>query len=131
MSKHVALIKPLAENFNLSFIAFGVPITNPSLPSFGSLVISNAWGSQLEPAPVTPYTGKESAAYQLLSGTIKSVYNTHRGLVGNDNIQVQPGYQPGNTGKETLSARLFRPYFTVSRYKTLLEIVSKYFPISS
>lgn len=98
------LLKPVAAKFNLSLTSFGKPITDPSVPSYGSATLSNPWGTQLEPAPISPYTG--SAAFDLLSGTIKSVYNTHRGLGGDDNIKVYPAYMTGNTGKTNRSSRL-------------------------
>jgi hypothetical protein len=127
ISKDTALLEPLAAKFNLSFTAFGTRITDPALPSYGSLVAYDAWGTHLEPAPVSPYTGAESAAYQLLSGTIKSVYNTHRGLEGNDNVKVQPGYMTGNTGEEPfyqLELVKFPPFLLSlrsSRHEILLE----------
>ena len=91
------LLKPIAAKFNLSFTSFGKPITDPSAPSYGSVTLSSAWDTQLEPAPTSPYKG--SAAFDILSGTIKSVYNTHRGLEGDDNIKVYPAYITGNTGR--------------------------------
>lgn len=98
VAHNTALLKPLAQKFNLSLTSFGEHITDASLPSFGSLVLSDAWGTHLEPAPVTPY-GKEAGPYQVLSGTIKSVYNAHRKLDSGDNVKVQPAYMTGNTGR--------------------------------
>ncbi|KAF9786336.1 carboxypeptidase S [Thelephora terrestris] len=89
------LVKPIAAKFNLSLTSFGDVITDPSVPYYGSIVLSDPWGNQLEPAPISPYKG--SAAFNILSGTIKSVYNTHRGLNGDDNIEVYPSYMTGNT----------------------------------
>ncbi|KAF9786344.1 carboxypeptidase S [Thelephora terrestris] len=89
------LVKPIAAKFNLSLTSFGDVITDPSVPYYGSIVLSDPWGNQLEPAPISPY--KSSAAFDILSGTIKSVYNTHRGLSGDDNIEVYPSYMTGNT----------------------------------
>ena len=93
------LLKPVAAKFNLSLTSFGKPITDPSLPSYGSVTLSNPWNTQLEPAPISQYKG--SAAFDVLSGTIKGVYNTHRGLNGDDDIKVYPAYMTGNTGKTT------------------------------
>ncbi|KAF9646522.1 carboxypeptidase S, partial [Thelephora ganbajun] len=89
------LLKPIAAKFNLSFTSFGEVITDPSVPYYGSVALSNPWGTQLEPAPISPY--KSSVAFDILSGTVKSVYNAHRGLEGNDNIKVYPSYMTGNT----------------------------------
>ncbi|KAF9786338.1 carboxypeptidase S [Thelephora terrestris] len=91
------LVKPIAAKFNLSLTSFGEVITDPSVPSYGSIVLSDPWGNQLDPAPISPYKG--SAAFDILSGTIKSAYNIHRGLSGDDNIKVYPSYMIGNTGK--------------------------------
>ena len=91
------LLKPIAAKFNLSLTSFDEVITDPSVPSYGSVVLSNPWGTELEPAPISPYKG--SAAFDILSSTIKSVYNTHRGLEDDDNMKVYPTYISGNTGK--------------------------------
>ncbi|EPQ56473.1 carboxypeptidase S [Gloeophyllum trabeum ATCC 11539] len=88
-----ALLRELAKQFNLSYTAFGETIT--SEPSYGTLTLSDAWGAALEPAPITP-TGPDAAAYQILSGTIKATYNTHRSLK-DDGIVVAPGIMTGNT----------------------------------
>ncbi|KAF9649050.1 carboxypeptidase S [Thelephora ganbajun] len=89
------LLQPLATKFNLSLTSFGETITDPTLPSYGSILLSDPWDTRLEPAPISPY--KSSPAFRVLAGTIKSVYNTHRGLEGNDNIVVYPSYLFGNT----------------------------------
>ena len=96
------LLKPVAAKFNLSLTSFGKPITDPSAPSYGSVTLSDPWNDQLDPAPISPYKG--SAAYDIFSGTIKSVYNAHRGLEGDDNIKVYPAYMTGNTGKTSHSS---------------------------
>ncbi|KAH9039314.1 hypothetical protein EDB85DRAFT_2141253 [Lactarius pseudohatsudake] len=90
------ILKHLANEFNLSFTAFGLDVTPDGAPSAGKLSLTTAWESGLEPAPVTP-TDEDSAPWQLLSGTIKATYNAHRGLEGADNIFVSPGVMGGNT----------------------------------
>ncbi|KAH9066868.1 hypothetical protein EDB87DRAFT_466588 [Lactarius vividus] len=90
------ILKYLANEFNLSFTAFGSDITPDGAPSAGKLTLTDAWESELEPAPVTP-TDEDSAPWQLMSGTIKAAYNAHRGLEGEDNIFVSPGVMSGNT----------------------------------
>ncbi|KAI0352310.1 carboxypeptidase S [Trametes cingulata] len=89
-----ALLKGLAQDFNLSYTAFGSQITGKDAPGYGTLTISDAWGAALEPAPISPIDAPE---YALLSGTIKATYNAHRGLKGDDNIVVAPGIMSGNT----------------------------------
>lgn len=53
---------------------------------------------------MSPY--KDSVAFSLLSGTIKAVYNAHRGLSDHSEsaIKVYPAYMSGNTGKSTIFA---------------------------
>ena len=103
MNVGTELIRPLAAKLNLSFTAFGEVITDPSAPSSGSVTLFNH-STRLEPAPISPY--KDSVAFDILSGTIKSVYNTHRRLGGNDNIKVYPTYMAGNTGRTERRSRL-------------------------
>jgi Gly-Xaa carboxypeptidase len=93
-----ALLKKLAHEFNLTYSAFGSAISPQAgelAPSKGTLTLSDAWGTGLEPAPVTP-TGK-SPAFVLLSGTIKATYNAHRGLEGDKTIGIAPSIMSGNT----------------------------------
>ena len=96
------LLKPLAQKFNLSLTSFGKAVTDPNLPTYGSLVLSDPWNTELEPAPISPY--RDSPAFRVLSGTIKGAYNAHRGLEGDNNILVYPSYLFGNTGKVSTSA---------------------------
>jgi Gly-Xaa carboxypeptidase len=101
------LLMPLAKDFNLSVVAFGTRMTDADATSWGSLELSDAWGTGLEPAPVTPTDAKP---YKLLAGTIKAVYAAHRAdklMVAEDgnpslegqsqDIIVAPGIMPGNT----------------------------------
>ena len=90
------ILKHLAKEFNLTFTAFGSDITLAGTPTAGKLTLTDAFGTALEPAPVTPTD--DSAPWQLLSGTIKATYNTHRDLEGADNIIVSPAIMSGNTG---------------------------------
>lgn len=90
--------KHLAEEFNLTYTAFGSAISTQYGPAAGTLKLSEAWGTELEPAPVTP-SDEGSAPWRLFSGTIKATFNAHRGLDGPNNIFVSPGIMPGNTGE--------------------------------
>ncbi|KAL4076563.1 hypothetical protein V8B97DRAFT_2102693 [Scleroderma yunnanense] len=109
-SHHTNLLKSLAHAFNLSFVAFGANITNPTAPAYGSLNLSEASEHEpREPAPITPIDG--AVPFGLLSGTIKAAYNTHRGIEGDDNIIVGPGIMPGNTDTKhywRLTPHIFR-----------------------
>jgi len=95
--RDTSLLKDLAKEFNLTYTAFGSTISTEDGPSVGTLNLTDARGTPLEPAPITP-TGEDSAPWQLLSGTIKATYNAHRGLEGEDAIIVSPGTLTGNTG---------------------------------
>ncbi|KAL0564031.1 hypothetical protein V5O48_018026 [Marasmius crinis-equi] len=105
------LLKDLAESFNLTFTAFGQSVTDPKLPSKGTLTLTDAFGNQLQPAPQTPHSGDNTTPYQLLSGTIKATYNSHRSIEGTNNIAVTPGMMTGNTDTRyywDLSEHIFR-----------------------
>jgi len=90
------VLKALAKEFNLTYTAFGSAISAEDGTAAGILTLTDAWGTALEPAPVTPTSG-DSVPWQLLSGTIKATFNAHRGLEGEDNIFVSPGIMTGNT----------------------------------
>jgi Gly-Xaa carboxypeptidase len=88
------LLRAFGKEFNLSVTAFGTRLTDADVPAYGSLELSDAWGTALEPAPVTD---TEGASYKLLSGTIKAVYAAHRGGEPKEPIHVAPGIMSGNT----------------------------------
>jgi len=50
--------------------SFGEELSNDA-SAYGSLILSDAWSSALEPAPVSP-SGLDSIPYTLLAGTIKA-----------------------------------------------------------
>jgi Gly-Xaa carboxypeptidase len=109
MEHDTKLLKPFAEKFNLSLTAFGTKLTDSDKPTYGTLELTDAWGTALEPAPVTPVNG---APYKLLSGTIKAVYAAHRPEhVKEQSIAVAPGIMSGNTDTRyywDLSDHIFR-----------------------
>lgn len=92
------VLKDVAHEFNLTYEAFGTRISSTDGPSKGTLVLSDAYGAALEPAPRTPTSGDGALPFKLLSGTIKATYSSHRGLEG-DNIPVAPWMPNGNTGQ--------------------------------
>jgi Gly-Xaa carboxypeptidase len=106
-----ALLIHLAKTFNLTYSAFGARISEEGAPASGTLILSNAFDDGLEPAPITP-TGADAAPYQLLSGTIKATYNTHRSIVDDaDSVIVAPSIMSGNTDTRfywKLSQHIFR-----------------------
>ena len=105
-----ALLKQLAKTFNLTYNAFGSQISEGGASASGTLTLSAAFQDGLEPAPITP-TGADAAPYQLLSGTIKATYNTHRSINDTDPVIVAPSIMSGNTDTRfywRLSPHIFR-----------------------
>ncbi|KAI4522518.1 carboxypeptidase S [Schizophyllum commune Loenen D] len=108
-----ATVRALAEQFNLTFEAFGNLISDPNAPSSsGKLILEAAFGHSLNPAPRTPLYGEDADPYRFLHGTIKATYNTHHELEeGSDNIIVAPGMSSGNTDTKyywDLTPHIFR-----------------------
>lgn len=84
----VATLSPVAAQYNLSVDAFGTRIGSGEQSS-GLVTLSDAFGTGLEPAPVTPSAG--SAPYELLSGTIRNVLTTSpRDVYVNKTVIVAP-----------------------------------------
>ncbi|PCH44222.1 carboxypeptidase S [Wolfiporia cocos MD-104 SS10] len=110
VKKHsTAILKTLATEFNLSYTAFGTSVTGDE-PGYGMLTLSDAWGTALNPAPVSPVDGEDAAPFKLLSGTIKSTYKAHRALE-EDVIPVIPSLVSGNTDTRyywNLTSHIFR-----------------------
>ena len=96
------LLAKLAKDFNLTYTAFGESLTSGSS---GTLTLTDAWGTALEPAPITP---TDATPFKLLSGTIRSTYNAHRGFENEEQITVAPGIMTGNTGKFIFSSSMLR-----------------------
>ncbi|KZS94463.1 carboxypeptidase S [Sistotremastrum niveocremeum HHB9708] len=105
------LVKSLASHYNLSLTAFGQDIIGSEGPYYGSITLSDAYGTAFEPAPVTP-TDPEAQAYKLLSGTIISTYKASEEYSENHKpIYVAPGMSTGNTDTRyywKLSKNIFR-----------------------
>ncbi|CUA77617.1 Gly-Xaa carboxypeptidase [Rhizoctonia solani] len=79
---------PLAEKFNLTLTSFSR--ANVTTGKVGTLTLSDAWGTALDPAPITPTMGTEAAAYKLLSGVIRHTR-------GDKKTVVSPAIMSGNT----------------------------------
>ncbi|KAF8341297.1 carboxypeptidase S [Cantharellus anzutake] len=75
MTRLTSLILPLAHQYNLSFNAFGSQLGGPNLDSSsGSIMVSDAFNSSLEPSPISP---TDSLPYELLHGTIRATYEAN------------------------------------------------------
>jgi len=96
--RNTQALKHLAEEFNLTYTAFGSLISPEGASSSGALNLTEAWSAPWEPAPETP-TDEDSAPWQLFGGTVKATYNAQRGLQGDDNIFVSPGVLTANFGR--------------------------------
>ncbi|KAL0953579.1 hypothetical protein HGRIS_004794 [Hohenbuehelia grisea] len=125
---YASLIAPLARKYNLTFRPFREHPTSldVTIAAVGTMMLSDAWDSALEPAPVSP-TGPGAVAYQLLSGSIKGAYNSRRSLQG-DNIATMPGIMSGNTGIYLINHAAKTSHICY-RHAILLELVAEYIPV--
>ncbi|KAL7280786.1 hypothetical protein ACG7TL_005730 [Trametes sanguinea] len=87
------VVVPVAARFNLSVEAFGRNVSAGSGKG-GHIVLSDAFGTGLEPSPVTPMG--EHDPYHVLAGTIKSTIETAEGYNASG-VVVAPLLQLGNT----------------------------------
>ncbi|KAG8689824.1 hypothetical protein FRC11_000339 [Ceratobasidium sp. 423] len=96
-----AKLIPLVKKYNLTLTAFSR--ANVTSGRGGTITLSDAFNTALEPAPVTPTEGSEAAAYRLLSGVIRKTR-------GNKTI-VSPALMGGNTDTQfywNLTPNIFR-----------------------
>ncbi|KZV66012.1 carboxypeptidase S [Peniophora sp. CONT] len=107
----------LAKHFNLTFNAFGEVLAEGGS---GTLTLSDAWGTSLEPAPLTP-TGVNAKPSRLISGTIRAVHAATAGE--EDGIVIAPSIMSGNTDTRhywNLTEHIFRyNHWNMSGEKTL------------
>lgn len=83
------ILKPVAERYNLTLDAFDKNVTTGG---DGRLALSDAFGTALDPSPVTP-TG-HSPPYALLAGTIVGAVHKKFGP-GGPKVVVQPALALG------------------------------------
>lgn len=96
LHKHlIDLFEPFTKSHNISLRAFGETIG--PLYGLANVTLSEAYGSALEPAPVTP---SGNAAWKVFGGTIRSAYEDWaEGKPGEDGkVYVAPMAMNGNTG---------------------------------
>ncbi|KAG8863707.1 hypothetical protein FRB96_007544 [Tulasnella sp. 330] len=103
-----ALFTQFTADRKLGLTAFGKNIheLSSSFTPIANVTISEAFGSALEPAPVTPTTG---AAWRLLSGTIRSAYQDAEG--DEKEVIVTSATPGGNTDTKSywdLSRNIYR-----------------------
>lgn len=90
------VLGPVAAELNLSLEAFGsLFATGSNVPSSGLIRLTDAYGTALNPAPVTPTFG--SAPWEILSGTILSSIKTSGREEAKKPLIVAPGLGIGNT----------------------------------
>ncbi|KAI0675501.1 carboxypeptidase S [Trametes maxima] len=88
-------ILPVATRLNLSIEAFGANVSHGAgAGKAGSVVLSDAFGTGLEPSPVTPSGGEDP--YHVLAGTIKTTIQSAEGYNARG-VVVAPLLQIGNT----------------------------------
>lgn len=95
-----ALLQPVVEKYYLDLIGFdGSTVFNATIGpgSVGTVKLSDAWGTALEPAPISR---TNSAAYRLLSGTIRGAWTASHPDA--EEIIVAPSMMGGNTGALTV-----------------------------
>ncbi|THH27465.1 hypothetical protein EUX98_g6722 [Antrodiella citrinella] len=100
-----AVLAPFAAKYNLTLTAFNTPITSASSSS-GSLVLSDAFGNALSPAPPTPL---DAEPWKLLMGTIKASLGESRH--SGKQVVVSPMLALGNTDTRSywnLTRHIFR-----------------------
>ncbi|KAH8116257.1 Zn-dependent exopeptidase [Phellopilus nigrolimitatus] len=112
-ARFASIVSPLARSFNLSFKAFeneSFLDDNQQPMSSGQLALTDAYGSGLNPAPITPTD--RSGPWQLLSGTILFAFATNqRTEIKHGQVAVAPGLSLGNTDTRyywNLTQHIFR-----------------------
>ncbi|KAH9841649.1 uncharacterized protein C8Q71DRAFT_738043 [Rhodofomes roseus] len=97
VKSHIAdTVGSLANGFNLSVDAFGVQYGDLNKETtFGHLQMSDAYGTQLEPAPVTPTFG--SGPYELLAGTVIGALSSSNRTGMPKKVFLAPSLSTGNT----------------------------------
>jgi len=103
-----AVLAPIAKRFSLSLNAFGKNITTGSDIFKGSITLSDAFGTALQPSPVTPV--RDSAPFDILAGTIKATFENST-LWKPKQVVVAPTLAIGNTDTKfywNLTRHIFR-----------------------
>ena len=124
LKEHFAsVVVPVAARFNLSVNAFGKNVSAGNGKG-GHVVLSDAFGTGLEPSPVTPMGTDDP--YQILAGTIKATIASAKGYNASG-VVVALLLQLGNTGEQSMIYQCRSPANSLSfRYPVLLEFDSEH-----
>ena len=95
-----AVLGPVATSLNMTLSAFADPdgaSADVTGPATGHVRLSDAWGTALEPAPVSP---TDSEQWRILAGTIRAAWAPTGGgpSVEEPDVVVVPSLLGGNTG---------------------------------
>ena len=98
----VQVVKPVVARFGLELDAFSKPefAVKQDGEASGVLRIADAFGTALEPAPVTPMG--DSGPFQFLSGTIIGVLGASNRTGYDKKVFIAPGMSTGNTGQRAV-----------------------------
>ncbi|KAI0091719.1 carboxypeptidase S [Irpex rosettiformis] len=111
-SRFTSIVLPVAERFNLTLDAFG-RVVFEGAEGRGEIVLSDAWGTALEPAPKTPTNEKTDGdvrPYELLQGTIKAALKASPAYK-DKKVVSSPALALGNTDTKSywnLTRHIFR-----------------------
>ncbi|KAH9921729.1 carboxypeptidase S [Epithele typhae] len=100
---------PVAARFGLALDAFGRTVIAGAGEEAGAMRIEDAWGTALEPAPLTPMG--ESGPFRLLSGTIVGVLGASNRTGYDKKTFIAPSMSTGNTDTKhywKLTKHIFR-----------------------
>ncbi|KAI5124212.1 hypothetical protein M0805_005062 [Coniferiporia weirii] len=103
------IVTPIAESFNLTISAFAEEASSADVQTSVArrLTLTDAYGTGLNPAPVTPTTG--SGPWQLLSGTILFTFSTNqRSEIAREITSVAPGLSLDTRHYWNLTKHIFR-----------------------
>ncbi|KAI0718091.1 carboxypeptidase S [Cerioporus squamosus] len=107
-----SVVKPVVKQYGLELNAFGLYKETPDSKdgeASGLLHITDAWGTALEPAPITPMG--ESGPFKLLSGTIVGVLGASNRTGYDRKVVIAPSMSTGNTDTKhywKLTKHIFR-----------------------
>ncbi|KAF7797259.1 hypothetical protein EIP86_008452 [Pleurotus ostreatoroseus] len=103
----IHVLRPIAKAYDMTLTAFGMNAGGGS-GNGGQMVVTDAWGTALEPSPSTPTA--DSRAWDILAGTIQSALQQSK-TWGKRKVAVAPMLAVGNTDTRwywNLTRHIFR-----------------------